>query len=1482
MLAKSLKIFTTDDQGNITQFPSQDKPAILLQWEYTAERMAGAPTITATLMHGTCLDDLWTKKEFVVLDGQLFYVDQTPTSSKSTDDLRYKHEITFVSERIILENVYLFDVVTPHTPNQYKDRYRSNNTNIQFYGTLHEFVSRLNDSLIYSKLYDPQTAQGFQIIIDSGVDNTTTAQISLENVYFVTALQEIYTQYKLPYYWIGKTCHIGYAENAITTPFEYGHDKQLLSIIKTNENHRIINRITGTGSSDNIPHYYPNKAEDRNDPANNGVWITPTGTLMPPIYRETNGAERFYNALNDTYDHPDGGKYSFPNPYTTKNPMEGTQAFQDIKPTINGIKNQSGQLLGEIADIAFDSDDSDQLDDNNDYIHSYFYVKLHIFNGTYGFNLFKQSTASGGMTFNMTSGNCASCAFEVGVLEPKLVDGHYEFENPVQVDSNGNILSGSYKDKVNPQNIQPQQQDTTTNEVWVALKKDNTTFRVVMPNAANNYKPSVGDTFVITNILLPQAYITHAENELKNAIIKYMSENNEEKFSFSINFSKIFIHNNPDIAQLINENARLIVEYNHHQYTQYVSAYTCKISENALAEISVTLTQEFSVGQSNLRNKITEIATQVIGNSNDFIAQGTQYFLSKRQKDRARGKITFEQGIEIGQNANGIIDAQANAQLLSLIVNTLLQSPKFIHGFTGEGWQLAIQDGLAKLELDELTVRKTMHVFQLVIERIRAVGGQIIVSAANGKIQNVTDTGDNYTITFEGDNYFQPHDLMRCQVFTGDELRGYWVEILAVSGDSVIVSKSEFGEWDTVPKEGDECVLMGNTQNQQRQNLISISATEDGQPRIDVLDGVNSKNLKDALRARLGNLDGISDPWFPLDNQPHGNGLYADNAYLRGTFLLTTGEDIKTKFEIVEGNLTSQIESLRTDLTTNSGFLANPAFIQGMQHWTPDTQTSFLQINSNWIQANDSILAIGNGQATLKQDNQRTVAFIKNSSLIQKQSQYTHTPQININDNGLKEPVAVQLTMLYRVQKNGTLKITFNNTDNTGFTDYTPFFYQQQLQASQQYKQLDITGLWNATGDFTIHFSGEIYIYMLNLDTDGAQNLAYTYRTLFQQTDNLVKITAAIYQHDETALQETGLVIKPQGAGIYTQTPDGKLALIGLTVEKTDADGNTKTVIKLTADNIKLEGLVTANQYFKILQDGSIEATNGKFSGNITADSGSIGNFNISDGNIITNTNGALEIGSNNFKAKYGTVSQTKTVKVQDGITASIALEKDFQYKENTRFTLLNDTGHSYDWLNIGVANVMNIQYFSSTSNNEPAKNSYGYQFAMLGSGHICQDAIVEGMCLDILSFTANKQVELIQPPLWGNRLCVKTDFTECTVVLPDIYSMFSCIGCGIVRQQTQMKFSFLFHVINTGTETIQIAGRCNATIGSQNQRPLDKSDFPDFYVNGTKTTTLVGALVDPFCLAEIILLYDNSQYIAILKNTTNTKPVTYPGTNTP
>lgn len=566
----------------------------------------------------------------------------------------------------------------------------------------------------------------------------------------------------------------------------------------------------------------------------------------------------------------------------------------------------------------------------------------------------------------------------------------------------------------------------------------------------------------------------------------------------------------------------------------------------------------------------------------------------------------------------------------SVTSDSIRSAGQFVDGMLGAGFQLwKGEDGRTYLTVDKLTVRQTMAVMELLIEKVRSVGGQICVSAANGRIKTVEESGEHYLITFEQENMFVQHDLVRCHTFTGKDMRSYWVEVADVTEDGIVVAKEEFEGVE--PKEGDECVLMGNTANTDRQNIVLISATEDGQPRVDVMDGVKGKTFDNCLRARLGNLDGIKDDKFPADRQPKGNGLYADNAFLKGTFVLETGEDVKTRFEITEGKVQSAIDSVRNDFLSEKGYLNNPTFASGLEKWNSENETVFFLVGNKWVWANGAALSKKGDGASVVTDMGRKVVRIRNKYIRQKHENLRFVPTFPTNGDGKKEALPVYLSFFYRCAKAGTLKIGFENVDKTGFADFNSMEVSEEIAATDGYVQYTCSGLWNGTGDFKLEFDGDIYLYMLVLSTDKIEALTYKYKTLFEQSERLVKISAAVYDKDERALQETGLMIQPEGSGIYIKDANGKLALIGVGVEETDAGGNKKTVIKLTADNIKLEGLVTANGYFKVKEDGSIEAVNGTFRGHVYAEGGAIGGFSIGNGHIggadvIYNEDGTIEV----------------------------------------------------------------------------------------------------------------------------------------------------------------------------------------------------------------------------------------------------------------
>lgn len=763
-------------------------------------------------------------------------------------------------------------------------------------------------------------------------------------------------------------------------------------------------------------------------------------------------------------------------------------------------------------------------------------------------------------------------------------------------------------------------------------------------------EPKAGDTYILWNVRMPDEYYPIAEEEYATAVEKYMDEHCLDRSVYKCSTDYVTLKKRgvvPCMGQRVRLESDRFFASGYRESRITVVDQKLERPTEADIEISDVLSQ---TTQSRMADEIENVRSEVKANAvelpdvirswdttlptdnNLFSARRSeQEFLSRKRNDRTKGRITFEQGVVFGQEENGRVDGKGNADLLTLVVHELLRSANYGgSGMTDNGWQIGIdEDLLSHLIVDKITVRRVMNVFELLINKVRSVGGQICVSAANGKIKTVQEQGDYWHITFEQENTFVAHDLMRCQVFTGTSQKAYWVEVTGIANGGILVEKSEFET--AQPEEGDECVLMGNTETANRQNLVLISASEDGHPRVDVLDGVNAKNFEHALRARLGNLDDIKDDRFPLDNQPKGNGLYADNVYLRGTFLLSTGEDIKTKLEITEGKVQSAIDSVRNDFLSEKGYLNNPTFASGLEKWNSENETVFFLVGNRWIWANGAALSKKGDGASVVTDMGRKVVRIRNKYIRQKHENLRFVPTFPTKSDGKKEALPVYLSFFYRCAKGGTLKIGFENVDKTGFADFNSMEVSEEIAATGGYVQYTCSGLWNGTGDFKLAFDGDIYLYMLVLSTDKIEALTYKYKTLFEQSERLVKISAAVYDKDERALQETGLMIQPEGTGIYIKDANGKLALIGVGVEETDAEGNKKTVIKLTADNIKLEGLVTANGYFKVKEDGSIEAVNGTFRGHVYAEGGAIGGFSIGNGHIggadvIYNEDGTIEV----------------------------------------------------------------------------------------------------------------------------------------------------------------------------------------------------------------------------------------------------------------
>lgn len=1119
-----LEVYIIDANGLEAPFKgaSTSEQITLSAFTYSATRMGGAPTISATLFHPVCLDNYWTDGVFVKYKDERYFIKQIPTSSYSNENIMYKHELEFVSERIALENVYFYDVVDAEFDD---DKPVSNKSEFSFSGDIHQFAKRLNQSLQYAGLK-------YEVVVDVGIESDDKV-VTVENNFFSAVLQDIYNVYDLPYYFVGKVIHIGHSANVIDEVFSYGAENALLSVTKTNAGNRVINRITGLGSEDNIPYYYPNlspkgdikaKAGENNtgitdnditiidyekyaenveldgvitvgqgyssindyyidygkgklpytldttfsvDMSNgyysvipvrlyfkitvyqpnanfyiktnikadiNGVqsnftdvreafivyegqtelakdflqkdgegwvkynvpegtheiciihnisyrgaaneyvctaereykvlsawyhngkvletetyagatyikgyglkisgtagsgdtitqkllrYINPQKNLMPPIYRQTDGAERFYNALNGVYQNPEedeGICYEFENPFVEDRPKEQIVQFDEVTPTIKGVKNSEGLRIDMFSEFAYDRNDNDDLytdaNGQTNYTHPYFFGKLRKLD----FNLFDSAIDEGEMTIAMTSGNCGACEFIVGVdSESKKNTVQVDENGNLIYDSNGNVLCGR-QDLQNQVDPQPQQQDTINNEVWIALEKDTKTFGVLIPNVQEDYKPKAckknddgtykndGDTFVILHINLPQLYIKRAEEELYDQIIRFMYDNNFEKFNFSIKFSRIYLAEHPKILALLDENARIKILYNGQEHPLYVSSYSYKITDNeVLPEITVELKDNLAVSQNAIQRAVNKAVADVyktIGNI-DVVAQANGHFLRSDQPDVAYQQITFDKTAVLNNGAT--------------VKNGGIKSDDYYSDIRG----LAISkddDGNWHIETDYLKARKKFSAKEVEIQKVYHIGGAQIKSSANMICSRVEDAGDAYRCYMETTddsgntiyNQFVVGDQAYARTFNliTDENgyttnHFYWRLVTGVGDNFILLSKTDCADGSTIPMAGDNIVQLGCQDESRPERMVAV---------IDAGAGAEAPYYRQFVEIRDFRLPNPETQLKPNDN------VFTGKVHIQAG---STGiKNIEGLPEIVQDAVTG-IEVGGQNLLRNSGF----------------------------------------------------------------------------------------------------------------------------------------------------------------------------------------------------------------------------------------------------------------------------------------------------------------------------------------------------------------------------------------------------------------------------------------------------------------------------------------------------------------------------------------------------------------------------------
>lgn len=197
-------------------------------------------------------------------------------------------------------------------------------------------------------------------------------------------------------------------------------------------------------------------------------------------------------------------------------------------------------------------------------------------------------------------------------------------------------------------------------------------------------------------------------------------------------------------------------------------------------------------------------------------------------------------------------------RLMGGIITNNIESEGFTTGALGAGFTLKIdENGRSYLEVDNALFRRSATFIELLIQSLRHVGGQIMLTPASMHCIRVEEQADSYRCFFEstdGDrtiaNEFVVGDQARSQTFNIKEgvhenvkNTYYWRLVTAVGDDYIDLSKTDCDAGSGVPSEGDDIVQLGNRTDAERQSAIILSSYGNDAPYFKLYRGINSYDL---------------------------------------------------------------------------------------------------------------------------------------------------------------------------------------------------------------------------------------------------------------------------------------------------------------------------------------------------------------------------------------------------------------------------------------------------------------------------------------------------------------------------------------------------------------------------------------------------------------------------------------------------------------
>lgn len=582
---------------------------------------------------------------------------------------------------------------------------------------------------------------------------------------------------------------------------------------------------------------------------------------------------------------------------------------------------------------------------------------------------------------------------------------------------------------------------------------------------------------------------------------------------------------------------------------------------------------------------------------NNVVLKLDEKFIRKDIPDTAHCLITFESGLCTPGFVDGFTEKAAGLKIYadgSLTTMKLLTrkealfgksvaSPNFTSGFpNGTGWMIApykrmnaagVEETKYKLEIDDLTVRNNFRVFEMIISQLVGENDNKIFSGQMEVDHIDADTSTIYLKTGDGILYntFRRDDILMVQRFGGLPTADNGYNVIKLY--ELRVTESGIGNLDDKDNrldyirysnfvgdladvaEGDVLTRADNITDATRKGLMKIVTIDEfGAPYQDVIYGMKT-DPENCTKVRLGNLGGLVTPYW---GQLEGWGFMAVNAYLKGRFMLHTGEDVLTKFEITEGLIRSEISAVRTEISEKYNYLSNASFSANTDKWEAISNIRLFTVAGLFLYFNDNFYADKQRVAAVVVEGDRRALRIKKTGVKQLNVNLAGKPVLELNKpEGETTWPAFYLTFKYKCIRKGTLKIGFPGKE---------LFFQEALEETDIFLTKEFSATWDGTGDFTIEFSGDIFIYSLSLSDNPLDNYKIETATRFYQTDTKIGLWAE--KTDKIAGTVTTL-------GIDLDALEERLLLYA---NKTDTINNTVVNLGVSLDAAKEKLSLYANK----------------------------------------------------------------------------------------------------------------------------------------------------------------------------------------------------------------------------------------------------------------------------------------------------------------